>query len=145
MLNHVLKNSIAGAASLIEVEFQERSTSEQPHDLLDSALGELYNTISWCVSRQVMIDLTSGTYTTSHSPVNVSKFLTGLFSATTSVDIKDFTQHLDVAFDEKLARLALENAKTNAKHHGDGKRLEICVEINDQGWKKNKPTHRGFS
>jgi len=133
VLNHILKNSIAGAASLVELEVQERTVSEEPHDLLDSALGELHSAISWCVSRQVMIDLSSGTYLTTHSPVGVTKFLTGLFSGTTSVDIKDSTQHVDIAFDEKLARLALENAKTNAKHHGDGNLLEVCAEFHEQG------------
>eukprot|EP00613_Pedinella_sp_CCMP2098_P024564 CAMPEP_0171698706 /NCGR_PEP_ID=MMETSP0991-20121206/9508_1 /TAXON_ID=483369 /ORGANISM="non described non described, Strain CCMP2098" /LENGTH=144 /DNA_ID=CAMNT_0012287605 /DNA_START=89 /DNA_END=519 /DNA_ORIENTATION=- len=54
VLNHILKNNIAGAACLLEIEIEERPKNS---DRLTQALEQLHRTMDWCVSRQVMLDL----------------------------------------------------------------------------------------
>jgi hypothetical protein len=40
---------------------------------------------------------------------------------------------MQIAFDEKMARLALENGITNAVQHGDGGEIEIGAEFCSEG------------
>jgi hypothetical protein len=86
-----------------------------------------------------MIDLASGKYKSSVSIVPVEWFLQDTIgSADSAVMFKvlDSTKPttkggaLDIAFDEKMARLALENGITNALSHGDRNIivLEACVQ-----------------
>jgi len=138
VLNHILKNSIAGAASLVELGLEDCPESES-RDLFESSLEQLYRTMTWCASRQVMLNLASGTYVTAHFPVNVTNFLKDVTSGVAQVEIRDSTKQItselnvDISFDEKLARLALENAKTNAISHGDGGHIELGAEFQNRG------------
>jgi hypothetical protein len=129
VLNHVLKNSVAEAASLIELELsRERETQN-----LKSALERLYRTMSWCASRQVMVDLSSGKYRSTHTTVIISKFL-GIVASTDTTLIDNTPlatrqEEFEIAFDEKLALLAVENAKTNAISHGDDHGITISADF----------------
>jgi len=86
-----------------------------------------------------MLDLTAGRYTTVHSPVKIASFLRTLASGISHATISDSTESttmsgdIDIAFDEKMARLAMENAKTNAVSHGSGGPIEIGAKIQTQG------------
>jgi len=70
----------------------------------------------------VLIDLTSRKYITSLSPVVVAEFIRGVASTLTTCKyiVSDETTGLRVAVDEKMCRIALDNAATNAAVHGGG-------------------------
>eukprot|EP00613_Pedinella_sp_CCMP2098_P072349 CAMPEP_0171917038 /NCGR_PEP_ID=MMETSP0993-20121228/15557_1 /TAXON_ID=483369 /ORGANISM="non described non described, Strain CCMP2098" /LENGTH=670 /DNA_ID=CAMNT_0012552725 /DNA_START=246 /DNA_END=2258 /DNA_ORIENTATION=+ len=121
VLNHVLKNKIAGAAAAIEIFIQD-------HPLMKSELqpscDQMYRSMSWCAVRQTMMDLVAGTYTSTLHSVNTQKFLEGVISPSVAFTINDHvsgqSDSLEILFDEKLAQLALENAVSNSVAHGDG-------------------------
>jgi signal transduction histidine kinase len=122
---------MAEAASLIELELANEENRQ--FEFLSAALDQLYRTMSWCASRQVMIDLSSGTYLSTHTVVNMTKFFEGFASKnikfTDSTKLVTGEKGVRIAFDEKMARLALENAKSNATTHGDGQQITIDVEL----------------
>jgi len=121
LLNHVLKNKIAGAAAAIEICIQD-------HPLMKSKLqpscDQMYRSMRWCAVRQTMMDLVAGTYTSTLHSVNTQKFLEGVISPSvvfiTNDQVSGQSDSSDILFDEKLAQLALENAVSNAVAHGDG-------------------------
>jgi len=86
-----------------------------------------------------MLDLTAGRYTTVHSPVKIASFLRTLVSGVSNATVLDLTESTTmsgdvvIAFDEKMARLAMENAKTNAVAHGSGEPIEIGAKLQTQG------------
>jgi hypothetical protein len=117
-----------------------KTPPHEQHSFLSNALVQLRRTMQWCASRQVMIDLASGKYKSSVSVVPVECFLEEVArSNSTGVVFKvlDSTKEttkggaFNVAFDEKMARLALENGVTNALSHGDRKIviLEACMSL----------------
>jgi hypothetical protein len=54
MLNHILKNSIAGAACLLELDQQGMlEKGDNMSTRLEQALNQLYKTMQWCSLRQV--------------------------------------------------------------------------------------------
>ena len=146
ILNHILKNSISGAACLIEMGLQEDNESNhqlysplQPPMTLrrqsQLALIQLYKTMEWCATRQIMVDLAKGSYMSIQSPVSIRKLLKSAASAHTEVrfEIIDDTANIVdgfhlLAFDEKMARIALENACSNAVVHGDCRVVRICAD-----------------
>jgi signal transduction histidine kinase len=128
VLNHILKNSMASVGTLLEIEMKE---SDYMRGRLHEAAAELHRAMSWCASRQVLMSLSAGTYQTCLSPVNIADFVEDLAIDPKKLlfacnDVQKF-ENATVAFDEKMARIALENAKTNALAHGDGGMLELKV------------------
>jgi hypothetical protein len=53
VLNHILKNSIAGAATIIEVDISELDQNGEEAERLEEVLIELYRSMKWCASKQV--------------------------------------------------------------------------------------------
>jgi hypothetical protein len=138
MLNHILKNSIAGAACLLELD--DQALSEQgcktcrKSTRLRQALDQLYKSMQWCSLRQVMVDLSAGRYQSLLSPVDVGGFLAGLCNGAASFSCEDTTVLVrqdthSIAFDEKIAILAMENGVTNALAHGDGIAINLRAEF----------------
>jgi hypothetical protein len=78
-------------------------------------------------------------FTTVHSPVKIASFLRTLASGISNAIVRDLTEsatmsgNVDIAFDEKIARLAMENVKTNAVSHGSGGPIEIGAKLQMQG------------
>ena len=78
----------------------------------------------WCASRQVLVELASGTYRTSLCPVDVQQFVGSTMEdkGRQHLSVVDETVGLGlVHFDETMAWVVLENAMNNALEHGDGK------------------------
>jgi signal transduction histidine kinase len=151
VLNHVLKNSIAGAACLIELDQADPvSTSTLSgttcscgrRDRLKQALEQLYKSMKWCSSRQAILDITSGNYQTTLSPVNITSLLESFYNGTARFKSQDDTSSLTssgestIAFDEKIASLALENAVSNAIAHGDGALIQLSAAFRTGGGNK---------
>ena len=69
-----------------------------------------------------MVDLSAGRYQTVISPVDIGAFLNGLCNGAASFLCEDTTATLredyNIAFDEKIAVLAMENGVTNSLAHG---------------------------
>jgi hypothetical protein len=93
--------------------------------------------MTWCVMRQDIVNLTSGTYKTSTNIVDVDNMLKRAAASAGKVNA-DFSNKTDglnmpcqIAFDERMARLALENAISNAVAHGDGTGIEIEAIISE--------------
>eukprot|EP00614_Pseudopedinella_elastica_P003747 CAMPEP_0172604884 /NCGR_PEP_ID=MMETSP1068-20121228/25136_1 /TAXON_ID=35684 /ORGANISM="Pseudopedinella elastica, Strain CCMP716" /LENGTH=684 /DNA_ID=CAMNT_0013407111 /DNA_START=159 /DNA_END=2213 /DNA_ORIENTATION=+ len=141
VLNHILKNSIAGAACLLEMDQETTPTSCScgKGERLQQALEQLYKTMRWCSSRQVMVDLSAGRYQTSQNPLDVGTFLLSLCHDSAPFVCEDLTASLRekndvvISFDEKMARLALENAISNAIAHGDRKSITLRAEFHENG------------
>jgi len=122
--NALSQNSIIEIATLAELDKQEKSSSRQ-----DQVLAQLYRTMRWCASRQVLGELASGTYRTSLSPVNVQSFVRGTVEDKDHVDLSIVDETIGIGtviFDETMAWVILENAMNNALEHGDGK---VCLSI----------------
>ena len=107
--------------------------------MLEEALDQLYKSMRWCSLRQVMVDLSAGRYQSTLSCVDVGAFLAGLCKGGVSFSCEDATTSVrqdthDIAFDEKIAILAMENGITNALSHGDQAAIKLkaeYVESND--------------
>eukprot|EP00615_Pteridomonas_danica_P014739 CAMPEP_0114406222 /NCGR_PEP_ID=MMETSP0102-20121206/21026_1 /TAXON_ID=38822 ORGANISM="Pteridomonas danica, Strain PT" /NCGR_SAMPLE_ID=MMETSP0102 /ASSEMBLY_ACC=CAM_ASM_000212 /LENGTH=531 /DNA_ID=CAMNT_0001572073 /DNA_START=418 /DNA_END=2013 /DNA_ORIENTATION=+ len=121
-LNHNLKNSIAGAACLLELDNQdqEQNGSSELRSRQKQVLNQLYRTMRWCTMRQVMVDVADGTYQSALSPQHVSNFLKAIAGDNMGISFVIREISNIVAFDEQMVRLALENAISNAIVHGDG-------------------------
>mmetsp|Transcript_2374 Transcript_2374/g.5150 ORF Transcript_2374/g.5150 Transcript_2374/m.5150 type:complete len:574 (+) Transcript_2374:175-1896(+) len=132
-LNHLLKNTIAGAACLIEIDQHDASSAAAVRICgcgtrssmgMQQALNQLYTAMRWCSSRQVMVDLAGGRYISAISAVDISsfqkRFARGRANFVFSDEIASGAarEELEILFDEKIAVLALENAVTNALEHG---------------------------
>jgi signal transduction histidine kinase len=108
---------------------------------LKVALSELQRGMTWIASRQVLMALASKTYVTTMSPVNMALFFKSVATrekfkfhdATRVLTHAAPNSRLQIAFDEKMARLALENGITNAVQHGDGGEIEIGAEFFSEG------------
>jgi len=126
VLNHVLKNKVAGAAAVLEIFIQDNPSSKSR---LQAACDQMYRSMSWCAVRQTMLDLVGGAYTTTLEHVHLQDFLEGMMPPSVPFQIKlplksktesgESIESVDVFFDEKMARLALENVISNAVTHGD--------------------------
>jgi hypothetical protein len=135
----ILKNRVAGAASLLEMELERtKSDHQQPaSSLQQQALDQLYLTMKWCASRQILMDVASRRYRSVMAPVNTRKFIDEICSSNghvrfeTSVDISsiDPSGNKVLAFDKHMAMLACENAISNAKAHGDGDLIQFSVAV----------------
>jgi signal transduction histidine kinase len=162
VLNHILKNSMASVSAILEIELmkgrlpkeaaENESTTtstaissslwQDSRGMLESALSELQRAMTWIVSRQVLMAVASESYVTTMSPVD----LTLLFNSVATGEKFKFhdatlafthavpNSCLQIAFDEKMARLALENGVTNAVQHGDGGKVEIGAEFRNEGF-----------
>jgi hypothetical protein len=91
---------------------------------LKQALEQLHNTMEWCISRQVMVDLASGTYRSTLSECKVGDMFAKIASASPGKFLLQTTDDSDeaqrvVQFDVKMAEVALANATSNAASHGD--------------------------
>ena len=138
MLNHILKNSIAGAACLLELD--QKALVEQgcevccKNSMLGEALEQLYKSMRWCSLRQVMVDLSAGRYQSTLSTVDVGAFLAGLCKGGVLFACEDATASVcqdthSIAFDEKIAILAMENGVSNALSHGDQAAIKLKAEF----------------
>ncbi len=83
----------------------------------------------------MLIDLTSGTYRTSLSPVNANELLKRVASTLTTCSyfIHEESLQLNVAVDEKMCLLALDNAATNAVAHGDRGEIKFGAYFQSSG------------
>lgn len=142
VLNHTLKNSVYSAVCLLEIEQQRELLEPSLKDSgelraagIQSTLDQLHRTIGWCSSRQVLIDLTSGTYQSTLSPINAGGFLRTVASTLTtcSYSIHENAFNLSVAVDEKMCRVALDNALTNAAAHGGDGEIKIGASFHPNG------------
>jgi hypothetical protein len=123
LLNHILKNQIAGAAAVIEIFLQKYPETKEE---LQGACDEMYRSMSWCAVRQTMMDLAAGVYVSTMTPVHIRNFLEGVRSPAATFEINVNLQtgssgdsiRNEIHFDEKMALLALENAISNAIAHG---------------------------
>jgi hypothetical protein len=130
ILNHSLKNSVAGAVCLLEVEQQEhKGATDGSVERIQLAIDQLHRTMEWVSSRQVLLDLSSGNYQTSLSVVNGTQFVKSVASTITvgTYSIHDVGIPGEVAIDEKMCRLGLDNAVTNAIAHGDGGEVKFGI------------------
>jgi hypothetical protein len=124
VLNHILKNSVAGAACLIEIEIEDMPES---NDRLSSALEQLHGAMEWCVSRQVMLNLLDASYKSVLSPCIINRFLARMVQASVgkgSITVKenietDGASDQEVLLDVHMAEIAIANALSNAVAHGD--------------------------
>lgn len=117
VLNHVLKNSIANIATLIELD--EASAIGEPLTRRD-ILERLTQAMRWCSTRQVLVDLADGRYESVKTPIDVRNWLRNV-SATRKAECQVWIRPENlVCFDEKMAFLVLENALSNAAAYGDG-------------------------
>jgi len=103
------------------------------NSMLDQALDQLYKSMQWCSLRQVMVDLSGGRYQSTLSTVDVGVFLAGLCNGAASFSCEDATLLVrrdthNIAFDEKIAILAVENGVTNALSHGDRVAIKLMAE-----------------
>jgi len=86
----------------------------------------------WCASRQVLVELASGTYRTNLSPVNVQNLVRGTVEDKDHVDVSIVDETIGIGtvhVDETMAWVVLENAMNNALEHGDGK-VSLLVRYN---------------
>jgi hypothetical protein len=133
----ILKNRVAGAASLLEMELERNKIDCRIPDtsLQQQALDQLYLTMKWCASRQILMDVASRRYLSVIAPVNIRKFIdeicfgNGRVRFDTSIDDSayDPSGTKVLAFDKHMAILACENAVSNAKAHGDGDLIQFSV------------------
>jgi hypothetical protein len=142
VMNHSLKNSVAGAVTLLEVEHEDSmavgsGASAESADRLKQVIDQLYRTMQWVSARQVLLDLASGNYQTSLSHVNAKQLLKSVASTitTSQYTVNEEAELLEVSLDEKMCRLGLDNAVTNSIAHGDGKTVKFgaCFEPADSG------------
>jgi len=88
-----------------------------------------------------LMALASKTYITTISPVDMAQFFNSVATrenfkfhdATRALTHSAPNSCVQIAFDEKMARLALENGITNAVQHGDGGEIEIGAEFRSEG------------
>jgi len=110
----------------------ELDKKEKPFGNQDRVLAQLYRTMRWCASRQVLVELTSGTYQTSFTVVNVQQFVRSSLEdkgCDYLSSVLDETVGLgSLQFDETMAWVVLENALSNAFVHGDG-RVKLSVKF----------------
>jgi len=127
ILNHILKNSIAGVASMIELDHRESNIT---HDRDQEVLQQLHLMMDWCTERQCMIDLSNRTYKTAPRVVNLPK-LFSQFALRSEVSC----ENADCAVDDKMVLIAVENALSNAKSHGNGSvvKLNAAIDVNSRG------------
>jgi hypothetical protein len=140
ILNNVLKNSIAGAACLIEMEQDDQELYPCQHcgirHRLTQARHQLLHSMRWCMSRQVLVDLASGSYQSIKTSVDLPLFLKEVGNVhghcesiiSTSTDNGSGVES-SVKFDEEMARVALENALFNAAAHKDGGMVTLTAHV----------------
>ena len=118
VLHHTLKNSIAGALALLEVDMQDGDPLHQPAHQ-KQAMRQLSNSMRWCALRVVLLELAAGQYTTACSPVNIPQFAQKIVEGyAVPFEFVDETTEEAISFDELLTWLALENAISNVVAHG---------------------------
>jgi hypothetical protein len=147
ILNNVLKNSIAGAACLLEIEQEELEVLKcgkcgvRPR--LAEARNQLIHSMHWCMSRQMMVDLASGCYASIRTDVNLALFLKNVSTSIDHCDIKlgdeceegkknNNNNHV-FKFDESMAHIAVQNSLFNAMHHGDKGIITLEAQVSVDG------------
>jgi hypothetical protein len=141
---------MASVSAVLEIELMRGHSSKEvaapkaaitymQDNSLKAAHSELQRAMTWIASRQVLRALASNTYVTTMSPVDMALFFNSV-ATEEKFKFHDATQALtlsnscvQIAFDEKMARLALENGKSNAVLHGDGGKIEIGAEFRSEG------------
>jgi hypothetical protein len=155
VLNHIIKNIMASVSVILEIELMTERLPEEAsstglktaltshlqdgRDRLTAALSVIQRSMTWISSRQVLVALASKTYFTTMPPVDMSLFFKNVATrekfkfhdATRVLTHAAPNSRLQIAFDEKMARLALENGITNAVQHGDGGEIEIGAEYHE--------------
>jgi hypothetical protein len=156
ILNNVLQNSIAGVAGLLEMEQAETAAKQCERCgvryRLTQARHQLMHGMRWCMSRQVMIELTSGDYKSLKNRVNLSYFLKDMsicvdkcdVNSSNNTEVEDVARssngsirkgdtNREVLFDESMARIAIETAIYNASCHGDGRAITLGAKVHEEG------------
>jgi len=149
VLNHVIKNSIAGATTLLELDQLDAETAgchcQGAWTHQKDAMDQLHRTMKWCAFRQVLLDLTNGSYQSKLGPVDFAVLLNSLTG--TGKGVRLFEVHdevttellraakngteMVVALDENMLRLAIENSLSNAVAHGSGSTVRIVAKFNE--------------
>jgi len=142
MLSNILKNSIAGASCLIEIEQEEMKANPCEkcgiRHRLTQARHQLLHSMRWCMSRQVMVELASGTYKTYLSDFNLNNFFIDMnvMSENNKIIFEDITGISDrylLKLDENMVHVAIENGLFSASSHGTGNiKLETFIIDNDK-------------
>mmetsp|Transcript_731 Transcript_731/g.909 ORF Transcript_731/g.909 Transcript_731/m.909 type:complete len:734 (+) Transcript_731:145-2346(+) len=140
MLSNILKNSIAGASCLIEIEQEEMKANPCEkcgiRHRLTQARHQLLHSMRWCTSRQIMVELAAGTYETIPTDVSIPSFLEDIKSMSENCVI-EYDEHINsqynVKVDESMARIAVENALANALYHGSEHNVTIKAETLNEG------------
>jgi len=104
--------------------------------IVDLSLINLYSAI---YHFEVMVELGSGEYKTTASPVNVEKLMNQLVLSTGhdkfSIEISSqiSLSPSTILFDEKMAQIILQNVLTNAVAHGDSGNIEFKADLRVKG------------
>jgi len=94
---------------------------------------------AFCSQFEVMVQLSSGEYKTTASPVNVEQLMDQLVVSTGhdnfSVEVSSQISLSDttILFDEKMAQIILQNTLTNAVAHGDSGNIEFKAYLRVEG------------
>jgi hypothetical protein len=132
---------MSGAASLLEM-VDSQTSKRDTESILQQTREQLYLSMTWCASRQFIVDVTSGQYQSVIAPVNMRSFIRDITfqDGQTRFVINDETASLQVddqviAFDKNMAMLACENAVTNSKAHGDGDVVHFTASFESESGK----------
>ena len=105
--------------------------------LVVSQIAELHYFYSAFLSLfEVMVELSSGEYKTTVSPVNVEQVMNQLVLSTghDKFTIEVETELMvNLCFDEKMAQIILQNALSNAVAHGDDGNVEFTASLRAKG------------
>eukprot|EP00667_Euglena_gracilis_P016992 EG_transcript_17849 len=124
ILNHTLKNILADVAANLEVFL---SGTGEP-TLLEDCIASLRRGMQSCKDRQTYLKLAAGEYQPTLSPVSLSSLATQLVAGRPiAVRAPDTVVPLDAT----LMALILENAISNAFHHGSPQNPDVQFVISE--------------
>ena len=128
ILNHTLKNTMADAASDVELflEGLEAGTGAIDETHLQKAAASLWRGMRSCRNRQAYLNLVAGKYCIALQSTHLTKFVEELtVGRNVRVDVPDEV----VCIDERLCNLILDNALSNAFKHGHPKHPDVQLSI----------------
>jgi hypothetical protein len=131
ILNNILKNSIAGTACLLEIEQEELKSlacgkcGVRPR--LSQARHQLLHSMRWCMSRQVMVDLASGSYQSVKKEVDISNWAFDIAACINECEVSvEQPEHHQHFHDSAIESRNMNHKETNAEkssEHADRKLL----------------------
>ena len=126
ILNHTLKNTMADAASDMELFLTNTDLLEPSVRHLRLSMAALRRGMRACRHRQAYIQLEGGSYQPSQQPVQLKVLVD---EVTAGKDIQVSVEDKRVLLDEKLYSLVLDNIINNAFKHGrpQGPQVQLTV------------------